>query len=93
MNIVNTEPKGKKQRTWGWILAIIGGLLALSGTCMEVFVISSSGKVPAPSGDAYNNYWYRIGVKFGTYCIVPPFIFLGIVLLIISIWLIYRKGK
>jgi hypothetical protein len=93
MDNENVETSGKKSLTCGVLLAFAGGVLTILGGLLEIFVLIASGQVPAPTGTAEYNQYYMLGVYLGTYCVLPPFILLGIVLFAIGVWLIRRKPK
>jgi hypothetical protein len=93
MNNENAEKGGKWSLTCGILLAIFGGILTIVSGLFEVFVLVAAGKVPLPTGTAEYNQYYMLGVYLGTYCVLPPFILLGIILLVVGIWLVRRKPK
>ncbi len=91
MNDENRRPRGKFSLTCGILLVIAGAVLAIVCGIFEVIVLIASRQVPAPTGTAEYNQYYMLGVYLGTYCVLPPIILIGILLLVIGVWLILRK--
>ena len=89
--IINNEKKDSRIM-WGWISTIFGGFLTLAGTCLEISILTSK-TTPDTSPNIAHNFGYWIGTNLVNCCIFPPFIILGVVLLIIGIRRIRKWAK